>query len=284
MIGDVTSEAGRAARHRHRGEQDRDGGNPTRARARSRCDDYACWASYVPQSSRSEAADRRSCIRCRATRSAGGGSHRSRRRRAPCRALPPPRFRHAPRAASVRSRWCRSIAGPAMQEEFDAVSRPHSVNAFADDHPLARLDVALMTEGRRLDLGLDEALLDSSDSAAEPSIRAMSARASCSGSSVSASMKYEPPNGSAVSVVPASAARICVRRAIVAARARSVAPAPRRTSSCAATVRRRRRGQRLHGDPRCCSPAAARSTSSRPSARGSARRVRAGWSRRSGRA
>ena len=50
-------------------------------------------------------------------------------------------------------------------------------------------------------------------------MRAMSSDARSASSSVSASTKYEPPSGSAVSVVPASAARICcVRSAIVAAR------------------------------------------------------------------
>ena len=51
------------------------------------------------------------------------------------------------------------------------------------------------------------------------STRSISAHACSSSSRVSASMKYAPPNGSAVSVPPASWARICcVRRATFAER------------------------------------------------------------------
>ena len=74
--------------------------------------------------------------------------------------------------------------------------------------------------------------------ARRPARSAPSAR--CSSSSVSDSMKYEPPSGSAVSVRAGLAREDLLRAQRDAApRARTAARAPRRTSSCAATARRR---------------------------------------------
>ena len=103
--------------------------------------------------------------------------------------------------------------------ELDRLGVLLDVAVHADEHALAALDLLLVAKGGLLDLGLDEALLDRRDRAAELVDAPDQLRARCSSSSVSASMKYAPPSGSAVSVLPASCARSCCVRSAIRRRA-----------------------------------------------------------------
>ena len=156
----------------------------------------------------------------------------------------------------------------------------------ADDHPLARLDRLLPAVGGDLDLALHEAALDRGDRAAglehlARSARSRAGRARRSAPRCSRSRRADRRSRSCPPRAGGSAA--CAARS--SRHARSAAPAPRRRSSCAATGRRRRpRPAPARRPGRCCSRAAARSASSRPSARGSAAPAPSGSSRRTGRA
>ena len=83
-----------------------------------------------------------------------------------------------------------------------------------DDHAVAGLDLLLMAERRVGELALEVPRVDRRHDAAEPSMRAKIAYASCSRRSVGASTYHEPPSGSAVDVTPTWCASTCwVRRA-----------------------------------------------------------------------
>ena len=139
-----------------------------RLRARSGCR-YACWASYVPQSSRRTPQISPTVHRARSASRMGGRRFASvsaaSRTSASDRAAASPS--RSARTRAVRSRWRRSIAGIDVQELDLLRAGVLGECVHADDDALARLDLGLVAERRRLDLRLDEPLLDRCDRAAE---------------------------------------------------------------------------------------------------------------------
>ena len=245
-------------------------------------------ASYMPHSPRS-APQSSPIVRARRAPRGGreAGSRRSRRRARILRDGRLGRGRVAPGAQGLQPlELARSIAG---SSRCSSTRRGSSLaNAVdADDHALARLDLAAAsgTPPPR-----SRACTQPSSIAAtappSSSIRAISSRARASSSSVSASTKYEPPSGSAVSVVAGLVREHLLRaqrdrrRVLGRQRERLVERVRVQRLRAAADGRERLRSRR----GRRCSPAAARSASSRRSARGSAAPAPSGSSRRSARA
>ena len=70
------------------------------------------------------------------------------------------------RTRAVRSRWRRSISGSTWSSST-SLALVLGEPVHADDDALARLDLGLVAERGRLDLRLDEPLLDRRDGAAE---------------------------------------------------------------------------------------------------------------------
>ena len=210
--------------------------------------------------------------------SAAGGWRRTARRREPPRG--PTRRGRASR--SSRTRAVRCALAPLDRgidlEELDGIRSIVGEGVHADDDTRAGLHLALVPEGRSLDLRLDEALLDRRDRSAE--VVDPRDQLAC--------MLRELVGQRLDEVGAAEAGPRCRsspprRRGSAACAARSSRPAPsgarapRRTSSCAATARPRRRRRAPGSRPaRCCSPAAAPSGSSRPSVRGTEAPARVG--------
>ena len=179
-----------------------------------------------------------------------------------------------------------SLGGRIEPVQLDRLPRLAAEDVHTDDRALARLDLLLPAERRRLDLALDEALLDGRDGAADlvdPLDQLPRARLELVGQRLDVVRAAERVDGrgrAAFRLQDLLRAQRDRRGALRRQRKRLVERV--RVQRLGAAADRRQAPARRRG--RCCSRAAAPSASSRRSAHENEAQAPSGWSRRSARA